>query len=264
MSPLSARQAVLARAIRAGDARAAAPLLAGPGLAPAARLQIHRNHHRVSLTAALAATYPVVARLVGAPCFAGLAREFILLSPPASPCLFEYGAGFARYLAAVPLLMELPYLPDVARLEWAMNAARHAADAPRLPDEALAPLHDSCFAEVVVTLHPSVRLLASPYPLERIWRANQPEADPEATIALDHGAVRLLVYRDRDDDVAWAPLSVGAFSFLAALREGRTLGRAWTRAGADEAAFDGSRFLAGLIAAGVFSDFRFPCPAMKR
>ena len=134
MSPLSRRQAALARAIRVGDSRAAAGTLVKEGLSPFGRLQIHQHHHRLSLARELAATYPVVARLVGERCFAGLAREFILLSPPASPCLFDYGCGFARYLAAVPILMEVPYLPDVARLEWAMNLARHAADTPRLAE----------------------------------------------------------------------------------------------------------------------------------
>ena len=249
MSPHSLRQDGFARALRSGDRRVATALR---------RLTIHRNHQRISLTAALAATYPVVARLVGDACFAGLAREFIMLSPPASPCLFEYGGNFAGYLDAVPTLMTLPYLPDVARLEWALNQARHAADAPRLPAAALGLLQDATFAEAVISPHPSLRLLASPFPVARIWRANQPDADPAERIALDQGGQRLLLYRDSEGDTSWCPLSLGQFILLQALRDAVPLGRAWSLALADDPAFDGRRTLAGLLAAGVFTDLVFP------
>lgn len=258
MPPLSDLQAGLRRAIRTGDAQPVLAAIDGRGLPASARLRIHRNHHYVSLTSALAATYPVVERLLGERCFGGLAREFILLAPPASPCLFEYGAGFSRYLAAVPTLMDLPYLPDVARLEWAINEARHAPDSPRLPVDALASLQDCCFSDVIFTQQASCRLLASPYPVDRIWRANQPDADPGAVTALDQDGTRLLVHRDDDDDVVWCRLSVGEFALLAALAEGLPLGRAWNCAAVAETAFDGSRTLSGLLEAGVFADFRFP------
>jgi hypothetical protein len=264
MPPLSELQAGLRHAIRTGDARPALTVIDGRGLPAQVRLQIHRNHHYVSLSATLAATYPVVERLLGDHCFGGLAREFILLAPPASPRLVEYGASFPSYLAAVPTLMGLPYLPDVARLEWAINEARHAPDCPRLPAEALAHLQDSCFSDVVFTLQASCRLLASPYPVDRIWRANQPDTDPAAEITLDQCGTRLLVHRDGDDDAVWCRLSVGEFAFLAALAEGLSLGRAWNRAAAAEAAFDGSRTLSGLLQAGVFADFRFPATPASR
>lgn len=264
MLPLSELQAGLRQAIRTGDARPVQAAAAGRVLPAAGRLRIHRNHHYVSLTSALAATFPVVARLVGEACFGALAREFIMLAPPASPCLFEYGAGFPRYLAAVPTLMGLPYLPDVARLEWAVNQARHAADASRLPVEALAPLQDCCFSEVVFVLQPSCRLLASPYPIDRIWRANQPEADVDAAVMLDLAGTRLLIHRDEDDDAVWCRLSIGEHAFLAALTEGLPLGNAWARATTAERTFDGSRTLSGLLQAGVFTDFRFPTTAVER
>ncbi|WP_193370706.1 HvfC/BufC N-terminal domain-containing protein [Pelagibius marinus] len=258
MQQLSALQSDLRRAILSGDSRASHTAIRPLGLPPAQRLRIHANHYRITLSEALAATYPVVARLLGEPCFAGLAREFIQLSPPTSPCLFEYGGGFAHYLDAVPLLMELPYLPDVARLEWALNEARHAADAAALPPAALALLQDCCFAEVVLTLHPSSRLVTSSYPIDRIWRTNQPGADPETTIGLDEGGTRLLIHRDGDDDVVWCPLSPCEFDFLQALRAGVPLGCAWGAASRADASFDGGRTLSGLLAAGVLADFRFP------
>src|SRR5262245_40379998 len=55
-----------------------------PGaISAAGRLAIYRNHVRISLTGALAATYPVVQRLVGEAFFAGAARTYVVQQPPA-------------------------------------------------------------------------------------------------------------------------------------------------------------------------------------
>ena len=75
------------------DSAPAAEYIAVDGLLPEARLQIYRHHLVSSLTAALQATYPVVARLVGDGFFRYAAHEFIGARPPAGPCLFEYGEG---------------------------------------------------------------------------------------------------------------------------------------------------------------------------
>jgi hypothetical protein len=262
MPQLDELQANVRRAVLSGDASRGAGAIDGDGLPPAGRLQIYRNHYLITLTEALAATFPVVARLVGERCFDGLAREFSVLSPPRTPCLFEYGGNFPIYLAAVPTLHALAYLPDVARLEWAINAARHAPDASALPAAALARLPNACFSNLSFTLHPSSRLIASRYPIDRIWRANQPDSDAQEHIGLDQGDVRLLIHRDAEGDAVWRQLSRAEFLFLRALRAACTLGEAWARAHKADAEFDGGRTLAGLIGAGVLIDFDITQPKL--
>ena len=110
----------------------------GDGLAPAARLAVYRHHVLRSLTDALLATFPVVARLVGEGFFRYAADRYVRAEPPAGPCLFEYGAGFGGFLAGFSACAPYPFLGDVARLEWAMNAAIHAAEAAPLAPAALA------------------------------------------------------------------------------------------------------------------------------
>ena len=255
MPQLDELQATVRRAVLSGDASRGASAIDGDGLPPARRLQIYRNHYLITLTEALAATFPVVARLVGERCFDGLAREFSVLSPPRTPCLFEYGGNFPIYLAAVPTLHALPYLPDVARLEWAINAARHAPDAPALPAAALTRLPAACLSSLTFTLHPSTRIVVSRYPIDRIWRAHQPDNDARERIALGQGRVRLLIHRDAEGDAVWRLLPRAEFLFLRALRAVRTLGEAWERAQEADAEFDGGRTVAGLIGAGVLIDY---------
>ena len=126
-------QAAFGRALLAGDeggiAAGLADAIAGDGLSPGARVAIYRHHVVDTLTGVLEAAYPVVTRLVHERFFAYAADQYIRACPPAGPCLFEYGASFPQFLEALPPCRPLPYLPDVARLEWALHRARHAEDA---------------------------------------------------------------------------------------------------------------------------------------
>src|SRR2546425_950975 len=112
-----------------GNEVAAVREIAGDGLAPAARLAVYRHHVLTSLTAALEATFPVVVRLVDERFFHFAGDRYVRTEPPAGPCLFEYGATFPDFLATFEPCRHLAWLPDVARLEGAMNAALHAPDA---------------------------------------------------------------------------------------------------------------------------------------
>src|SRR5262249_3073636 len=123
MPALHDLQTSIRDAILGGDVRLTASHIAGDGLAPKARLQIYRHHVFTTFTTALRATFPVVCRLVDARFFAYAADTFIRRHPPSEPCLVEYGAAFPEFLAGFPPCRAHAYLPDVARLEWAMNVA---------------------------------------------------------------------------------------------------------------------------------------------
>jgi len=171
-------------------------------IASAARLAIYRHHVFTSLTAALELTYPVVVRLVDLRFFRFAADRYIRTHPPSSPCLFEYGATLGEFLAGFEPSQQLAYLPDVARLEWAMNVALHAPDAASIERVALS-------RSPRIALHPSVTLLQSPWPVDAIWRANQAGAIDDR-VDLNAGGVRLQVWR-AGDEVVFRSLSPAEF-----------------------------------------------------
>lgn len=225
------------------------------GLSPEARLGIYRHHVVTTLTATLKGTYPVVARLVGDGFFAYAADTFLRRHPPDGPCLFEYGGRFAEFLASFPPCRELVYLSDVARLEWAMHAALHAEDAHAIDLGSLGGISPEAIAAVTLRLDPSVTLLASPWPVDRIWRANQPDADGEATIDLRAGSVCLEVRRV-GDDMIWRTLPTAEHAFRSALAAGGALGRAAHWALAVDAGFDLVGALHAVFAEGLVTGFR--------
>lgn len=217
---------------------------------PARRLLIHRHHLFMTLTEALATTFPVVRRLVDRRFFAHLAHRYIEASPPSQPCLFEYGASFAGFIADFPACRTLPYLPDVARLEWAINCAYHADDAPILTAAALDAQPPAVLATKTFAFHPSVRIVGSRFPIDAIWRANQHGGDPDARVDIDRGGAVILIHR-RDLDVEWRRLSESEHRFVAWLGGGRSLVEACHAAEA-LGPFDLAATLAMLLSAGVF------------
>src|SRR5215469_2380529 len=135
--PLREVQAVMRGALLDGEMGALVPHIEARELAEA-RIAIYRNNVFASLTEVLRGTFPAICRLVDDRFFAYAAHEFIRRHPPQRPCLAEYGAEFADFLAGFPPCGELPYIADVARLEWLLGAATTAGDAPSLAPAALA------------------------------------------------------------------------------------------------------------------------------
>lgn len=192
------------------------------GMAPAARLRVYRNNVYASLSSALAAGYPVVERLVGSDFFRFIARRYVREYPSVSGNLHDYGDLFADFLAVTPGCEGLPYLPDVACLEWACQAVYHSAEPPRVDLAALTELPRDRYSEVRFRLHPASRLLTTKYPALRIWQVNQPGYQGDDIVSLDDGGDYLLVIR-RDREIEIERLSTGEFVLLRELAEGRTV-----------------------------------------
>lgn len=197
--------------------------IAGAGLAPEQRLNIYRNTMLGTLVNALRLSFPAVHALVGADFFAGAAQVFVREQPARSADLNAYGAEFADFLQRFEPAATLAYLPDVARLEWAVNRALHAADAQPLDPSALAALAPADHDRVCFVAHPSISLLRSRYPVDAIWSAVLEHDDAAmAAIDLGDGPAHLLVQR-LDERVDVARLDDGAWRVAAALLGGQPL-----------------------------------------
>ncbi len=226
----------------------------GDGLPPASRLQIYRHHVLTTLTDALQATFPVICRLVDERFFRYAADAYLRQHPPEAPCLFEFGQHFPAFLATFPPCRHLAYLEDVARLEWALNAALHAEVQTPLDPATLGAVAPADVPRLVLQFDPSVRVLTSPWPLDTIWRAQQAEADPETLVDLHAGGVCLEVRR-WDDTVGFRRLDPTLATFRTLLAAGQTLERAATDTLAVDPAFDCVAALQALLADDVLSGF---------
>ena len=172
------------RSIVGCDDAGVAAWIVGEGIDPKARIGIYRNTVASVLTNALRLTFPAVYRLVAAECFEGAARLFIEEDPPQRANLDDYGVGFPAFLARFEPVAGLTYLPDVARLEWAVSRALHAPDSKALDIASIAALPEGEQACVRFEHHPAAGLVRTDYAADSIWRAVLAQ-DDAALAALD-------------------------------------------------------------------------------
>ena len=217
------------------------------------RIAIYRNTVLSTLINALRLSYPAVQHLVGAEFFEGAVRQFVPRHAPGSACLNEYGAEFAEFLAQFPPAAGLPYIADVARLEWAVNRALHAPDTPALDLSRFGTLSESALATVRFRPHPSLSLLPLKFPADAIWRAVL-DQDGEAMAAVDLacGPVYLQVERE-SNGVQVRRMPRSAWQFTAALVSGRPLYEA-IGDGPQDPGLEINALLADHLASGRFID----------
>jgi len=217
------------------------------------RLDLYRRNVAANLHDALAATYPVVRRLVGDAFFREASWRFALGHPSTSGDLHLYGEAFAGFLAADPHARELAYLPDVARLEWACHESCHAADSQAFDFAALAAVPAEHHAGLRFVLDQSVRLMQSPFPVGAIWEANQ--AGRDGTPQRHEGPDRLAVHRV-DGAVRVTRLGAEEWDFLHAIAGGAALARASAALPSDATSLGAA--LTRFVAAGILAGFLLP------
>ena len=155
----------------------AAALMAHGQVEPSFRSQafaVYRNTSVRGAVEALRASYPTVDLLLGEEAFTQVAIEFRRELPPRTPVLSDYGREFAGFLQCQPWTCELPYLSDVAWLDWLWLESFLAPDTPP------APCRPNTSARIA--LHPAARFAWTATPAMTIWLAHR---DPWSIVALE-------------------------------------------------------------------------------
>jgi putative DNA-binding protein len=197
----------------------------GGGRQIAAGLSIYRNNVRSALTRVLGDTFPVVRRLVGEDFFGYLAHEYFHSAPPTSPLVSHYGDRLPAFLVAFEPVKPLPYLADVARLERLWLEAYHAAEACPLAPDTLVDLVGEDVGEARFSLHPSLHLLQSPYPVASIWEHNRTVKGNEEKLEplkLKSGGESILIVRP-ETEVNVVGTCEAIFHVIKALLDGQTV-----------------------------------------
>jgi hypothetical protein len=223
---------------------------AGP-VSPQDALAVHRNTVLGALVGALRLVYPSVDRLVGEVFFDQMAAEFALTRPPSGACLADYGAGFAEFLETYEPVAALGYLPDVARLELAIDRAASGAGDDTRRRFAL----DN---NVWLELPQGLCLLSLACSADLIKDALD-AGDDNALAAIDLGAgARWLVVWRKDRAAAVKPVGHASGRFLRALLDGAPAARALAAASADMPPQDAAREIQQDIFAASFCHVTTP------
>lgn len=214
------------------------------------RFNVYRNNFIVLNGDALADMYPVVKRLIGEGAFRVLASAYVRQHPPQERALLLYGGEFPQFLESIPELSGLPYLADVARIEYAWTEGYHAKESGTLSEQQVSEIPAEVLGSCQLLPHPTMHLIRSDYPIFAIWQANQSD-NSNMVISLDQGESHVVVLRP-DVDVEVKEVSRGAFYFLRHLQAGESIDRAYEAASLQESDFDPGIFLTHHLFDGTF------------
>ena len=134
---------------------------------------IYRNNTIGTRKRALQAIYPVIEKVLGESCFDMLAIDFVNASPSIDSDLNLYGAGFPDFLQKLcndeAAFSELPYLQDLATLEWLYHKAHYAADDLPITENQFASIDTS----VKLERSRSLFIMHTLFPVYDIWQNHQ-------------------------------------------------------------------------------------------
>jgi len=199
-------------------AAALTPALVGHDAGVLDRLALYRGNVSAAWEKALANAYPVVRALVGDEFFGGLARAYSRAHPSVSGDLNRFGARFGAFVDEFEHTRSLPYLGDVAALEWSVHVAHYAADPVALTRERIGALPPDELLMARFALHPACAWLRSRFPIASIWLAHQPQATAGLPDSLDRSELAMVVRPRWRVEVLLS--SAGELAALAQLRNG--------------------------------------------
>jgi hypothetical protein len=216
-------------------------------------LAVYRNTAIKGAVDALADNYPTVAMILGEAAFRALAADHVMASPPNSPVLAGYGAGFPDWLELQPICQALPYLSGVAQIDRFRTESHIASEGAALDPAALAAISAETWSASAVTLHPATRFAWFSVPAPSIWLAHL--GVHEGDIAPEWRSEGIILTR-LHGAVTARRIAAADHRILFGLRVGETIGQAATAAAALYPQADITAAFRDILAGGALSTLK--------
>ncbi|KEQ18356.1 HvfC/BufC N-terminal domain-containing protein [Endozoicomonas numazuensis] len=185
-------------------------------LTPEQGLNVYRNSiHEVTIRA-LKLTFPVTHRLLGEECFRGTLSQYIRHADFSDHSLENVGQDLHEYVARLPELEQLVYLPDLILLELRIHQCELQPESPSMSlDEIQTAIQQGTASQFHLPTHAT--LLTSDYPVLDIWQMHQEFDEPEMNLD-DYFPSRILIDQHNHQATCFA-LSQEQFELLSTLSE---------------------------------------------
>ena len=200
------------------------------------RMAVYAEAYVARLMEALAEIYETVYHLLGKEAFIELTESYLEAHPSHSYNLNSFGEAMAPHLERTRFAAELPFLPDLARLEWQVSRAFHSFEQTAFDPASIAQNSEEDWDRLRVVFQPSVAVIRSQWPILTIWNARKKPLG-EIDISLEGQPQQVLVSR-RGMDVTCEALEEAQVELILSLQSGEPLGKSCARlaerAGAEE------------------------------
>ena len=211
---------------------------------------VYRNGYLRTTIEALAANFPVVDTMVGTAYFKQLAHAFVSEFPPTTSTLTRYGKDFPAFIGR-RIKHDLPYLADVASLDFAWLRSYFSSSGNKIDTAELASFEDR-IVEVRLALHSSVQLVSLTWNVFEIWQLHRRGESADEKISFSEVPQYVLVWRP-EQIVQARLLNDAEFAFFTAIKQGETLGVAADAAIGIEGTFDLGREFSLMLEAQLLS-----------
>lgn len=186
---------------------------------------VYRNSILIKHKNALQKVYPAVNRLVGADFFKMLSYDYQMQHPATHWSLSEFGRYLADFLCGYSKAETVPYLPDMARLEWARYELLFAPDSVQFDVRQLQAMPESDYPQLYCKLHAATRLLPFESPILDMWHFCVDKNSEMDSFELKPERHAVLLSR-KNFEVVMQTLTWGEYTLLIQLNKGNTLGMA--------------------------------------
>ncbi len=198
------------------------------------RLGIYTGGYPARLREALLEAFPAVAKILGDGSLASLLERYRPQIPTGWCNLNSVGRALPGFLVSDRLADKLPFLPDLASLEWCVFECFHARVEEPIDLAFAADWDLDDWASARIGFQPGVALVSSPWPIHALRAARGGERS-EIDIDLARRPQSVWVYR-RGFEVVTEELDAVNAQAAHGLLEGRPLGEVMSQmesAGAD-------------------------------
>ena len=174
-------------------------------------------------TEALAMTYKHTLALVGEDFFNAVSREFIIKHPPTENNIISYGSGFNAFLETLTQLESMPYIAEMAKLEWLIEQTSNSPISQQTLDlQKLALVPENSLACLRFEVPSEVALFSSTQDIYQLYQMLTNNAVVETDL---NKACYLALKKHPDFRVELIPLEKQQFLLLQQLTAGKSLGQ---------------------------------------
>jgi hypothetical protein len=200
---------------------------------PAERLRVYGNGYPARLLEALEDAFPAVAVILGKYELAQLAQRYFAAADLSRATLNDAGAQLPAHCRTDPIAARLPFLADLAELEWRVLCAFHAREAAAVDARSFAAWDMDDWERAVLRFQPSLAVIESRWPIYDLWNCRDTPRD-QIDLDLVDRPQTVLVHRD-GLDVACRVIDAGEAAALDSFLAGATLAETVERLAARDA-----------------------------
>jgi len=149
------------------------------------RLAIYANAYCMRLVETLQKDFPAIFYLLGDDGFTQVALDYIKKHPSQHPSLRFFGQYFSEFLHQDTDYRAMPYLSELAQLEWLLVEAFNAKDVSLIQESDVANVPPEAWSTLVLHFHPSIHCFQYRWNIIPLWQAEQNQQTPPQPEKLD-------------------------------------------------------------------------------